>query len=176
MNGTKHPFEYEVLPSDRESHLQDSQWYTIRLRNLSDNTLAELKVGLHLVNSQGQENVEWQFFESLVPNESKTLSLLAQTSEVSRAYLSVSGEENNRIFHWNNETGEVLDKKTITREKIEAKIAQLKEQYVRDSDAFDKRCQKNEEDVWEWMTGHEPVEESNYKCSKNQREYPGYGV
>jgi len=50
MIGTKTPFEYEVLPSDRESHLQDSQWYTVRLRNVSDDTLTELEVGLHLVN------------------------------------------------------------------------------------------------------------------------------
>ena len=160
MYGIKNPFEYEVLPGDRESHLQDTQWYAIRLRNLSDDTLTELEVGLHLVNSQGQENVEWQFFGSLVPNESKTLSLLAHATDVSHAYLSVSGEEENRVFHWNNETGEVLDKKNITQEKIEARIAELKDQYVRDSDAFDKRCQKNEADVWEWMTGHEPVEKT----------------
>jgi hypothetical protein len=160
MNGTKYPFEYEVLPSDRESHLQDSQWYTIRLRNLSEDTLSELEVGLHLVNSHGQENVEWQFFGSLVPNESKTLSMLAQASNVNRTYLTASGEENNRIFHWNNETGEVLDKKTIIQKEIEARVADLKEQYVRDSDAFDKRCKKNEDDVWEWMTGHEPVEKT----------------
>jgi uncharacterized phage infection (PIP) family protein YhgE len=160
MNGTKQPFEYEARPSDRESHLQNSQWYTIRLKNLSDDTLDELEVGLHLVNSKGQENVEWLFFGSLVPNESKTLSLLVQASDVAHAYLSVSGQENNRIFHWNNEVGEVVDKKDITQETIEAKIAQLKEQYVRDSDAFDKRCQENEENVWEWLTGHEPVEKT----------------
>ena len=160
MIGTKTPFEYEVLPSDRESHLQDTQWYTVRLRNVSDDTLTELEVGLHLVNPQGQENVEWQFFGSLVPNESKTLSLLAQASYVSRDYLTVSGEVNNRVFHWNNEIGEALDKKTITQEKIAANIAGLKERYIRDSDAFDKRCQKNEEYVEEWMTGHEPVKEA----------------
>lgn len=156
MYGIKHPFEYEVLPVDRESRLQNSQWYTIRLRNLSDDPLNELEVGLHLVDSQQQENVEWQFFGSLVPNESKTLSMLSQASNVRRSYLSVSGEEENRVFHWNNETGEVLDKKTITQEKIEARIAELKEQYVRHSDAFDKRCQENEEYVDEWITGHEP--------------------
>ncbi len=153
MFGIKHPFEYEVLPGDRESHLQNSQWYAIRLRNLSDDTLAELEVGLHLVDSQGQENVERQFFGSLVPNESKTLSLLTQASDVRRTYLSVSGEDENRVFHWNNETGEVLDKKTITQEKIEARIAELKKQYVRHSDAFDKRCQENAEYVGAWMTG-----------------------
>ena len=62
MMGSKYPFEYEALPSGRESHLQDSQWYTIRLRNLSDDVLAELIVELHILNSQGQENVESQFF------------------------------------------------------------------------------------------------------------------
>jgi hypothetical protein len=153
MNGIKHPFEYEVLAGDRESHLQNTQWYTIRLRNLSDDTLAELEVGLHLVDSQGQENVEWQFFGSLVPNESKTLSLLAQASDVAHAYLSVSGQEDNRIFHWNNEVGEVIDKKSITRETIEAKIAELEEQYATKADAFDKRCEENQKYVDEWMTG-----------------------
>ncbi len=128
MYGIKHPFEYEVLPVDRESRLQNSQWYTIRLRNLSDDTLNELEVGLHLVDSQQHENVEWQFFGSLVPNESKTLSLLSQVADVSSAYLSVYGREENRVFHWNNKTGEVLDRKTVTQERIEARIAQLKEQ------------------------------------------------
>jgi hypothetical protein len=153
MIGTKTPFEYEVLPSDRESHLQDTQWYTVRLRNLSDYTLAELEVGLHLVDSKGQENIEWQFFGSLVPNESKTLSLLTRVSDVAQAYLSVSGQESNRIFHWNNEVGEVLDKKSITQETIEAKIAEIKEQYARKADAFDKRCEENRKYVDEWMTG-----------------------
>ncbi len=153
MNGIKYPFEYEIISGDRESHLQNSQWYAIRLRNLSDDTLAELEVGLHLVDSQGQENVEWQFFGSLVPNESKTLSLLTQASDVAHAYLSVSGQEDNRIFHWNNEVGEVIDKKSITRETIEAKIAELEEQYARKADAFDKRCEENQKYVDEWMTG-----------------------
>jgi hypothetical protein len=153
MIGAKNPFEYEVLTDGRESYLENYQWYTVRLKNLKDEVLTELEVGLHLINSQGQENVEWQFFGSLVPNESKTLSLLVQASVVTHAYLSVSGQENNRIFHWNNEVGEVVDKKNITQEKIEAKIAELKEEYVRKADAFDKRCEKNQEDVWEWMTG-----------------------
>lgn len=159
MNGIKHPFEYEVSPIDRESHLQDSQWYTIRLRNLSDDTLAELEVGLHFVNSQGQETVERQFFGNLVPNESETLSLLTQASDLSNAYLSVSGETGNRIFHWNNKTGEALDSKNITQEKIESKIAEIKEKYVRDSDTFNKSCQKNEDDFWELMTDHEPIKD-----------------
>ena len=158
--GTKKPFEYEVLTDGRESHLENYRWYTVRLRNLTDEVLSELEVGLHLVNAQGQENVEWQFFGPLVPNESKTLSLLVQAPDVARAYLSVSGQENDRIFHWNNEVGEVIDKKTLAQETIEAKIAELKEQCVRKADAFDKRCEKNQEDIDEWMTGHKPVEET----------------
>ena len=159
MNGTKTPFEYEVLTNDRESLLENYQWYTVRLKNLNEEMLTELEVGLHLVNSQGHENVEWQFFGSLVPNESKTLSLLVQTSDVTHTYLSVSGQENNRIFHWNNEVGEAVDKKSITQERIETKIAELKDEYARKADAFDKQCEKNQEDVWEWMTGHESVAE-----------------
>jgi len=162
MNGSKYPFEYEVVPSGRESHLQDSQWYTIMLRNQSDDVLVELVVGFHVFNSQGQENVESQFFGSLMPNESKTLSLIVHTLDVCRTYLSVLGQdqENNRIFHWNNETGEVLDKKSITREKIESKAAQLRERYIRDTDAFDKWCEKNQEEVSELMTGHESVDKT----------------
>jgi hypothetical protein len=159
MIGSKSPFDYEIITGNRESHLENYQWYTIRLKNLSDDVLTELEVGLHLVNSQGQENVEWQFFGSLVPNESKTLSLLTHVIAVSSSYLSVSGQENNRIFHWNNKTGKVLDKKNMAQEKIDAEIANIKEQYVRKADAFDKQCEKNQEDVWEWMTGHEPVTE-----------------
>ena len=160
MNGKKTPFEYEVITDGRESLLENYQWYAVRLKNLNDEVLTELEVGLHLVNLQGHENVEWQFFGSLVPNESKTLSLLVQASDVTHAYLSVSGQENNRIFHWNNEIGKVVDKKNITQEKIGAKIAEFKEDYARKADAFDKRCEKNQEDVWEWLTGHEPVKEA----------------
>jgi hypothetical protein len=158
MIGTKHPFEYEVFDSNRESHLEGYQWYVVRLKNLSDEVLSELEVGLHLVNSQRQEKVEWQFFGTLVPNESKTLSLLVQASDFSRAYLTVSGEDNDRIFHWNNEIGVHLSKNTISREKIEARISALKEQYARDSDTFDRRCRKNEDEIWKLMTGHEFVE------------------
>ena len=80
-------------------------------------------------------------------------------SVTSNAYLSVYGQERNWDFYWDQEEGEILSKQEKqVKARIEAQIARIKEQYCKSLDVFERWCKKNQDDIDEWMIGHEPIE------------------
>jgi len=121
MLGTMYPFEYE-LTFDTKTQDEGTEWYTARLRNISDNTLTDLEAHFHLVDAEGIVDEEAQSFGTLFPNEPETLSFLAHVSEKSQVYLSINGRDGKSNFFWDMEKGEV---KSFQKISIKSRLEEL---------------------------------------------------
>jgi len=155
MLGTKYPFEYELSPDVTSQNAGESRSYVVKLKNISSGTLTDLEVELWLVDTRGIViSDEERIFGSLMRDESETMSFPMHASEIGQAYLFVSGHEKNSEFYWDIECGEVCSKqKSSAKEKIEARVAEIKAEAAEGEEAFDKWSKKNEEDVEKRMTG-----------------------
>lgn len=156
MSGKNYPFEYEL--TQYKSAPAGLQWYSVRLKNISNDPLTDLEVQIYLGDTPGTLDGENHPFGTLNPNETKTESVLAHDWEISEVHLRIHGRIQNSDFSWDSASSENeaefrLNQKNKQKRKREAEIAEIKEKYREKDEALDKRSKKTEADVERWMTG-----------------------
>jgi len=102
MLGTKYPLEYEITLDDMTTRPEGSQWYIVRLRNISKTLLLDLEVQLVFMDGQEVVENEKQTFGSLGPDEPRTMRFLVHAPVTNEVYLNVFGRERKSYFYWNS--------------------------------------------------------------------------
>ncbi len=93
----RHPIEFEIIPERVE---RGTKWVTMRIRNLSDNTLKNLDVNLNSRDSFFLEPLgTGKYIFELKPNEEELLPFQVQASATTDVYVSINGIENENAFY-----------------------------------------------------------------------------
>jgi hypothetical protein len=93
----RHPVEFEIIPERVE---RGTKWVTIRIRNLSDNTLKSLDINLNSRDSFFLEPLgTGKYIFELKPNEEELLPFQVQASASTDVYVSINGIENENAFY-----------------------------------------------------------------------------
>lgn len=93
----RHPVEFEIIPERVE---RGTKWVTLRIRNLSDNTLKNLDVNLNSRDSFFLEPLgTGKYVFELKPNEEELLPFQVQASATTDVYVSINGIENENAFY-----------------------------------------------------------------------------
>jgi hypothetical protein len=99
----KYPFEYELNPSEIE---KGSNWVTLKLKNIGNETLTDLDVQLHSVDTYNLSIFgSWfygagQLIAKLEPNEEKDLLFRVNAMGSADAYATLKGRKDGKYFWW----------------------------------------------------------------------------
>jgi hypothetical protein len=96
----KRPIEYELSPETLE---RGTHWMTLRLKNKEDDTLQNLNVKMHSIDSL---HISFRnphgYIYLLKPNEEKYLHFQVDANTTSHLYISIRGRKNGDHFHWDS--------------------------------------------------------------------------
>jgi len=99
----KYPFDYELSPSEIE---KGSNWVTLKLKNIGNETLTDLDVQLHSVDTYNLSIFgSWfygagQLIAKLEPNEEKDLLFRVNAIGSADTYATLKGRKDGKYFWW----------------------------------------------------------------------------
>lgn len=104
----KYPFDYDLSPSEIE---KGSNWVTLKLKNIGHETLTDLDVQLHSVDTYNLSIFgSWsygagQFIGKLGPNEEKDLLFRVNAVGSADVYAILKGRKDGKYFWWESSCG-----------------------------------------------------------------------
>jgi hypothetical protein len=99
----KYPFEYELTPTEIE---KGTNWVTLKLKNIGNETLEDLDVQLHSVDTYNLTvHGSWwegagQHIRELEPNNEIELSFRVNAIGSADAYATIKGSKAGKYFWW----------------------------------------------------------------------------
>lgn len=97
MLALRYPIEFELSPEKIERGMH---WVTLKLKNLGNETVKELDVKLHSLDSLGLSVLSTgEFLEDLKPNEEEVVPFQVSATATTRVYASVSGYKDGKYFY-----------------------------------------------------------------------------
>jgi len=96
----KRPFEFEITPETIDS---GTHWITIKLQNVSEDTLTNMDIRLHSMNPFFITVLGTGSFLSILKNnETGTIPFQVNAEATGRVYFTVSGERDGVYFYWDS--------------------------------------------------------------------------
>src|SRR4026207_823243 len=100
MIRTKYPLEYELIPETLE---RDTQWLTLRLKNIGDKILHNLDIKMHSTDShQISFRNPSDFVLRLSPHDESYLAFQVDVRGSTALYITIRYFKEGGFFHWDS--------------------------------------------------------------------------